>query len=188
MDSRVNSRLLAVKTVIMPYFFYSDLSHNERRAIECLEQIEGRTALHTMIRDTISSLTVDKARELISNLVRSCRDDRREMMRLLGFDLITVMNMKIYTVQDLNQYVGHIGRPYRIVEEIQHTPEGPKWLSASGFFHIGDWMATVWLDDDLKRYVRLSNGQLFICSNLDLTSLPDLEKINLRAILTGVID
>lgn len=168
--------------------FYSDLSHNERRAVECLEQVEERSPYAAMIRDIIANPTADKIRQLISTLVRACRDYRREMMRLLGFDILTVMNMKIYTVKDLNAIISNDGRAYRALSEVEYTPVGPKWLSAAGFFQVGDWMATVWIDDSLTRYIRLSNGQIFFCSNTDLTTLRDVEKFNLRAILTGIID
>lgn len=168
--------------------FINELSPGEREAVKHLQQVKYEDFMGIFIRSAFIEPTAAKFRELIYNLVQAYRDDRVVLGKMLGFDLLTVMNMKLYTEKEVNGFIAGLGYPYRLVEQLRYTHEDSLWLSRSGMFNMAETEAIVWLDNNLIRYIRLSNGQIFRCSSTDLTTLPELDKINLRAILTGVID
>lgn len=166
----------------------SNLSTNELHALLHLSQIKGRSIWHQQIKAELTEPTPSKVRELLSQLLCGVRDDRREMIRLLGFDLLSVLNMKMYTDSEVNQLLGYAGQPFRALLEIKFTDQSAMWLSQGGFVQLDEIAATIWVDSDLNRFLRLANGQIFECTSRDLTSLSGLEKQNLRAYLTGIID
>lgn len=168
--------------------FINELSPAQQQAVKHLQQIKSDDFMSIFIRSAFIEPTAAKFRELLYNLVQAYRDDRVVLGKMLGFDLLTVMQMKIYTEKEVNGFIASLGYPYRVVEQLRYTHEDALWLSPSGMFNMAETVGIVWLDNNLIRYIRLSNGQIFRCSSTDLTTLPELDKINLRAILTGVID
>lgn len=166
----------------------TQLSHNEKQAFIHLHSVSPRTHYGIAIHEILKQPSQDRIRGLFSELVSQLRDDPPQMLKLLGFDLLKTLNMKIYEPQDLNRAISSMGYAYRVTEEIRWTSDAALWVSPAGYFTLPEAAGTVYVDSDLSRFIRLSNGQIFACSSTDLSSLSDLDKINFRAYLTGLID
>lgn len=96
--------------------------------------------------------------------------------------------MRNYTLEELNEKLSGLAYPYRIVLEVEVTSWAAHWLGRAGFFDLNDCSGGVWIDSNLDRYIILTNGQIFQCSNTDLTTLSAVEKMNIKGILSGLID
>lgn len=94
----------------------------------------------------------------------------------------------IYTVEQLNEKIAGMAYVYRIIKEVEETDRDADWLGRAGLFHLADCCGAVWVDSFLDRYIVLTNGQCFVCTNTDLTTKTAGEQTNIRAILSGLID
>jgi hypothetical protein len=166
----------------------TELSKREKEVLDHLKHIRRNTQWGICILEAIKNPSVARVRGIISELLSQWRDDRRAMMKILGFDLPKILDVKFYKPQDINDCLINLAYPYRVIEEVRHTDWKADVCSHAGYFNMPNSAATVYVDSNLNRYIRLSNGQLFSCSNTDLISLHEPEKINLRAYLTGLID
>jgi hypothetical protein len=135
-----------------------------------------------------SVATPDSFRDLLRNLLEAWRDNPRGMLNALGFNLPSVLKMKFYSLEDVNQILGENRHVYRAMAETTATSKESAWLALAGYLKAGNLVATVYIDSSLNRYLRLSNGQLFECSNADLVGMPEIDRVNIRAYLLGIID
>lgn len=130
-------------------------------------------------------------RRRINEILIAWRDNPSGMRKLLGFDLPEILNMKFYTTDEINDALAGYGYQYRVVDELKHTDRTAEWIADAGVLVLPTTMGMVRIDSNLNRYLTLTRGrvpQIFECTNGDLLALPELDKTNIRAYLTGLID
>jgi hypothetical protein len=160
------------------------LSQNETAAFQYLQHApNGGYKLGAQAVETRDSF-----RNLLTELLQAWQDNPREMLKVLGFNLPSVLKMKFYSIQDVNQILSDNRHVYRVLSETTATSKDAHWTAQAGYLHIGQLIATVYIDSVLNRYLRLSNAQLFECSNADLLGMPEIDRVNIRAYLLGIID
>lgn len=131
-------------------------------------------------RDTFLNLLVE--------LLQAWQDNPVRMLKALGFNLPSVLKMKFYSVNDINQVLSENRHVYRVLYSITATSKVADWCAQAGYLTAGNIVATVYVDSELNRYLRLSNGQLFECSNADLVGMPEIDRVTILAYLAGTID
>lgn len=136
----------------------------------------------------IKNPSVYAIKSLFAQLLNQWKDDPGVMRNILRFDLPKTLKMTFFTVEELNAELAKQGYSYRAIREMRFTDHSAAWCAPSGYGTLKNAAMTVYTDSNLKRYVRLGNGQLFECTNADLVALPMREKENLSAYLTGLID
>jgi hypothetical protein len=164
------------------------LSHTETDAINRLKHVAGAGLVSHVIRQQIETDSVRTQKELLQTLLNQWFDNPSYMDGVLGFNLPKILKLKIYTLEEFNQQLDKLGTPYRVLDVTTRTSNRSAWIAAADYFVLPDGAGTVYVDNLLNRYVKLSNGQLFICTNADLLGLPEIEKKNKLAYLTGLID
>lgn len=135
-----------------------------------------------------SLVSRDTFRDYLNSLLEAWRDNPRNMLTALGFNLPKVLSMKFYSLDDINRHLGKNGFAWLVLEEITCTTKDAAWLAQADFMHVHEAAGTIYIDSSLNRYLRLGNGQLFRCSNTDLTAMPEIDRVNIRAYLLGLID
>lgn len=137
---------------------------------------------------TLVNATPEVLERLQVQLLSQWLDDPKTMFSILRFDLPKFLGMKMFSIEDLNKELTRRAIGYRVTEEIRVTERKAEWLGRVGFMEFAGCQATMWVDGMFNRYIHVNNGQLFHCTNTDLTSLPEVEKQHTRALLTGLID
>jgi hypothetical protein len=164
------------------------LSHTETEAINRLKQVADHGLFSQVIRRKVGSENPQEKKELLETLLNQWFDNPTYMDGVLGFNLPKILKLKIYTLEEFNQQLHQLGAAYRVLDVTTRTDKRSTWIAAADYFVLPDGAGTVYVDSLLNRYVKLSNGQLFICTNADLLGLPEIEKKNKLAYLTGLID
>lgn len=183
--ARFNSHLQIVTMKKQPF---ADLTYAERVVLGFLYQVPQNTVLGYAVHVGLAKLTVKNFRQLVCDLLSQWEDNPNIARACLGFDLPQTLKMKAFTSDSINKELSAGGYVFRAVGEVPEINAAAQWAAQAGIFSIMEVSGTVYVDNLLNRYIRLSNGQIFHCSNLDLTSLPDLDKTQLVAYLSGLID
>jgi hypothetical protein len=164
------------------------LSTHEIDVFHRLQRMKPAGILGSYIAFACKKPTAPNVRRLILTLLEQYQDNPKLMDRALGFDLPKLLNVKLYTVEALNKQLSDMGYAYRATGTATATSKDAQWMAQSGYFSLPDGAGTVYVDNRLNRYIRLSNGQLFACTNADLVGMPDRDKQNILSYLSGLID
>lgn len=132
--------------------------------------------------------TPDTFRSYLAGLLEAWRDNPRNMLNALGFNLPAILNMKFYNLEQINDRLADRRFAFRVLSETTATTKDAVWVALADYFQADQIVGTVYIDSSLNRYVRLANGQLFHCSNADLLGMPEIDRVNIRAYLLGIID
>lgn len=163
------------------------MTHKEKHAIALLRKVEPTTMWGFAIQSALANPTIHNFRELLKNLLSQWADNPDVMRNILGFDLPSIFGMKKFSIDSVNYELAAGLLPFRVVEEVEVT--GPAdWVAEAGSFIYPKLNGFIYVDSAFNRYVRLGNGQMFRCTNIDLTSMSDHQKHVLFSYFTGLID
>jgi len=163
------------------------LNPTERRVLMHLQNMSPEKPFYPYISRKLKQIpTPETVRTIISDLLSQGKDHPDSMRNILGFDIFSLMGKKIFTTDQVNKILQDAGYAWRVYNCVAFPGLEAKWLSCVGACTAIPGM--VWVDSELNRYLRLGNGQIFACSSLDLQSMPERDKVNLRAELTGKTD
>jgi hypothetical protein len=163
------------------------MTPKEKTALALLRQVEPTTLWGISIHAALQNFTMATFTELINNLRSQWADNPDVMRKILGFDLPSIFGMKKFSVDSINSELQGGLMGFRAEEEVTVT-ETALWVAEAGSFIYPKVNGFIYVDSELRRYVRLGNGQLFKCTNTDLTSQTEHQKKVLRAYFTGLID
>jgi len=159
---------------------------------QVFERIKATAKLNSIwgagIENVVKEPTTDGVKKMIAQLLLQWNDDPGIMFDVLGFDLPKFLNMQFFSLEEMNDHLARTAQKYRVEKETRCTNRDAEWCGRAGYFHMQAHTGNVWVDSCLGRYIVLSNGQVFQCTNADLTSLPEVEKEHTRALLTGLMD
>lgn len=89
----------------------------------------------------------------------------------------------------INVYLRQNDAPFMAFERpVKITHNHAEFCGMSGFYKFGKITGTVWVDNLLNRYLVLSTGEIFECSNVDLLRMEQFERAIYLEYLSGNID
>lgn len=163
-------------------------SEQDTQFMELLRGCNPRGPWGMGIIATLVNATPEVLQSLRVQLVSQWLDDPKTMFSILRFDLPKFLGMKMLSVEELNKELACRAVGYRVTEEIRVSDRKAEWLGRVGYMEFAGVQCVMWVDSLFNRYIQANNGQLFECTNTDLTSLPEVEKQHTRALLTGLMD
>lgn len=166
----------------------NQLSDLDTQFIEHLKGADMAGPWGLGIAAVLEKPTPELLEKLRDQLISQWGDDPRVMFKILRFDLPKFLGMKMYDVEELNKELARMAYAYRVTEPTRMSDRTAEWLGRTGFFHLVKNTGTVWVDSNFNRYLHLSNGQFFRCTNSDLEALPEDQKQHIRNLLTGLMD
>lgn len=166
----------------------NQLTIPEKRAFIMMRGMKMNTYYGHSYQMIAANPTSQGIKLLISHMLEQAKDAPQETRQALGFDLPKLLKVKFQKLQTLNADFANQGFAYRAMREVMATDHTAEWVARASFFSLKGFHGTVYVDSKLQRYVRLSTGQLFECTSGDLQGMPEIDKTNIRAYLTGLID
>jgi hypothetical protein len=163
------------------------LTDLETQVFEKIKGARMNTFYGLAIQSVIENPTVSRIRKLIAEFIEQARDNPGHMYDALNFDLPNMFKVNLYTPERLNEELRFFGFAYRAVRIVPYTDKDAVWCAPAGCFVVEGCAATTYVDSNLKRYIKLGNGQLFECTNTDLSSLSERGKADIIDHLTGLI-